>query len=367
MGKSKQYYFGIFLIVLLILLSIITCNDSGGSGDNDDTFSDDLPQAGNPDGNYPIPAEAQEEDTSNPDHVVGNGTPESCTADAFINAVAEGGIICFDCGNEPVTITLTEPAKIYNDTGPEIVIDGGSKVILSGGGTTRILYMNTCDKDQVWTTGHCNNQDHPRLTVQNLTFISGNSKSETDYDGGGAIYVRGGRFKIVNCRFFNNECTDTGPDVGGAVVRVFDQYNDLPVYVVNSTFGGGSDYGNSGSNGGGISSIDVSWTLINCWFSYNTAVGNGGNPPVSGTLGSGGAIYNDGNTMTLEILGTLIENNSVNTHGSAVFFVSNDHTGNIIIDQSVIRNNTGGSWYPHYPGISAHSDTPITVTNSIIE
>ena len=53
--------------------------------------------------------------------------------------------------------------------------------------------------------------------------------------------------------------------------------------------------------------------------------------------GSGGAIYNDGNTMTLTILGTLIEKNRVNAYGSALFFVTNDHTGDIRIDNSVIR------------------------------
>jgi len=57
----------------------------------------------------------------------------------------------------------------------------------------------------------------------------------------------------------------------------------------------------------------------------------------------------------------------VNTHGSGIFLVSNDHTGNIVIDGSIIRENVGGTWYPIYPGISMHDDTPITVTDSIIE
>ena len=128
-------------------------------------------------------------------------------------------------------------------------------------------------------------------------------------------------------------------------------------------------YGNFGSNGGGISSIGVSWTIINSLFSHNRAIGNGGNPRQSGTSGggSGGAIYNDGNTMTLTILGTLIENNKVNAYGSAIFFVTNDHSGDIRIDNSIIRNNMGGSWYPLYPGISMHGDTPCVVTNSTIE
>jgi len=37
--------------------------------------------------------------------------------------------------------------------------------------------------------------------------------------------------------------------------------------------------------------------------------------------------------------------------------VSNDHSGDIRIDRSVITNNVGGSWYPTYPQISNHDDT----------
>lgn len=354
-------------------------SDPGTSSDTDPGTSSDSettsgpvpegPPVGNPDGDCAIPEGAGLEDSSNPTSVVGDGSPESCTGDAFIAAVAQGGVITFDCGPDPVTISLDRPAKVFNDTTPSIVIDGGGLVTLSGTNSTRILYMNTCDPDQVWTTPMCNNQDHPRLTVQNLTFQHANSKGESEYDGGGAIWARGGRLKIVNSRFMNNVCADVGPDVGGAGVRVFDQYEDLPVYLVNSTFGGGEGYGNTCSNGGGISSIGVSWNIINSLFSHNNVIGNGGNPPQDGTPGggSGGAIYNDGNTMTLDICGTRIEHNEVTTHGSAIFFVTNNHTGDIRIDQSVITQNVGGSWYPTYPQISGHADTPIVVTDSVIE
>ncbi|WP_437738869.1 hypothetical protein [Sorangium sp. So ce1335] len=326
------------------------------------------PPAGNPDGRCAVPAEAQAVDTSSPTRVIGDGTPESCTSAAVVDAVAGGGIITFDCGPDPITITLEETAKIFNDTGPEIVIDGGGLVTLSGGGQRRILYMNTCDEAQVWTTPNCDNQDHPRLTIQNLTFIEGDSTDEDD-EGGGAVFAQGGRLKVVNSRFFNNACDPTGPDVGGAGIRAFMQYDGLPLYVVNSTFGGAEGYGNACANGGGISSIGVSWTVINSLFSHNRAIGNGGNPAMSGTPGggSGGAIYNDGNTMTLTLCGTRIERNEVNAHGSAIFFVSNDHSGDIVIDRSVITGNLGGSWYPTYPQISNHDDTPITVTDSTIE
>jgi len=327
------------------------------------------PPAGNPDGKSSIPVEAGLADVTNPDQIIGNGTPESCTCDAVVDAVAQGGKIVFDCGPDPVVITMDRSAKVFNDANPDIIIDGGGLVTLSGGGKTRILYMNTCDQDQAWTTSHCQNQDHPRLTIQNLTFTDGNSKSETEYDGGGAIWVRGGRLKIINCRFFNNVCADLGPDVGGGAIRVFSQFENLPVYIVNSTFGGAEGYGNIGANGGAISSIGVSWTIINSLFSHNKAIGNGGNPAHENTPGggSGGAIYNDGNTMTLTVHGTRIEQNEVNAHGSAIFFVTNDHSGNIKIHDSVIQNNIGGSWYPVYPAISMHSDTQIEVTNSVIE
>ncbi len=323
---------------------------------------------GNPYSHYPVPPEADLVDVSHPDQVVGNGTPESCTPEAFISAVAKGGVIVFKCGSNPTTITLDKAAKIFNDAKQDIVIDGGGLITLSGGGKTRILYMNTCDENQHWTTSHCQNQESPRLTVQNLTFVNGNSKNEKEYDGGGAIWVRGGRFKIVNCAFYNNVCADSGPDVGGAAVRVFSQYENKPVYVVNSRFGGANSFGNIGANGGGLSSIGVSWTVIRCLFSHNQAIGRGGNPAQSGTPGggSGGAIYNDGNTMTLSILGSLIEHNSVKAYGSAIFFVSNDHSGNIVIDSSIIRNNTGGSWYAK-PGISMHDDTRISITGSTLQ
>ncbi len=356
---------------LSIGLALVGCKGSGSSGPSGDEGAAILhggggPVAGVEETGCDVPQEAGLADVSVPDHVIGDGTPESCTSDATVAAIALGGVITFDCGPDPVVITLAETAKIFNDTGPDIVIDGGGKVTLSGNGERRILYMNTCDEAQHWTTPHCDNQDSPRLTVQNLTFVDGDASGEED--GGGAIFAQGGRLKIVNSRFFRNRCQRTGPDVGGGAVRAFQQFDGKPLYVVHSTFGGDADNGNEGSNGGALSSIGVSWTVIDSVLSYNRAVGNGGNPQDEGTPGggSGGAIYNDGNEMTLRLCGTRIEHNEVNAFGAAIFFVSNNHTGNIVIDKSTIADNTGGSWYPKYVGISNHDDTPIDVTQSTI-
>lgn len=68
------------------------------------------PPAGNPDGTCGVPADAGLADISNPKTVVGDGTPESCTGQAFIDAVADGGVITFDCGSEPHTIMLDDTA-----------------------------------------------------------------------------------------------------------------------------------------------------------------------------------------------------------------------------------------------------------------
>ncbi|MCA9521062.1 MAG: hypothetical protein KC609_08820, partial [Myxococcales bacterium] len=328
------------------------------------------PPAGNPDGKSPIPSDAAPENTSSPTRVIGNGTKESCTSKAVVDAVAKGGIITFNCGPDDVVITMTETAKIVNNTGPEIVLDGGGKVTLSGGGTVRILYMNTCDKAQVWTTPKCDNQDLPHLTVQNLTFIDGWAPGEDLLSGGGAIYVQGGRFKVVNSRFFNNKCSPGGTDVGGGAIRAFLQYNTLPVYIVNSTFGGGETLGNSCANGGALSSIGVSYTVINSLFSYNTAVGKGANAPSNGELGggNGGAIYNDGNTYTLTVLGSRFENNTANEGGGAIFYVSNDGSGHLVIrDSQLIHNPSLGFETNGYPGIFVKTNATPTIESSLLQ
>ena len=83
---------------LTLALFLTSCNkaDSINEFHNPLANPHEGPPAGNPNGNYPVPLEAAPENVSNPDHVIGNGTPESCTAEAFIEAVAQGGTIVFD-------------------------------------------------------------------------------------------------------------------------------------------------------------------------------------------------------------------------------------------------------------------------------
>jgi hypothetical protein len=281
--------------------------------------------------------------------VVGHGTPGSCTSQAVVQAVAAGGVIAFSCGPRPVTIVMTATAKVRN-TSAAVVLDGGGLVTLSGGGVRRILYMDTCDPAQTWTTSHCQDQATPALTVENITFADGNSTGQVyDGGGGGAIFDRGGQLKVIDARFVGNRCDSTGPDLGGAAIRALSQYQNRAVEVTGSTFTGGVC-----SNGGALSSIGVSWAVQDSVFTGNQAIGDGANPAQAGTPGggSGGAIYTDGDDYTVTIDGSVITGNSAREGGGAIFFVSDNKTGTLTIDQTKLSDNpNAGFQTAGYPGI----------------
>ena len=309
-----------------------------------------------------VPREARAVDTSRPDRWVGTGTPQSCTSRALVRAVARGGIIRFRCGPDPVRIELRRTANVVN-TSRRVVLDGRGLVTLSGGGQRRILYQNTCDKRQTWTTSHCDDQATPRLVVQNLTFAEGNATGATyDGGGGGAIFARGGRLKIVRSRFVGNRCDPTGPDLGGGAVRALSQHDDQPVSVAGSTFTDGVC-----SNGAALSSIGVSWSIYNSAFTDNRAIGRGANPERPGTPGggSGGAVYADGNDFRMLLAGTRMARNHAREGGGAVFFVSNDRSGVLEIRSSNLRNNPSDGFETD-PGIFFLGRDQIVV-DSVVE
>lgn len=293
--------------------------------------------------------------------VVGDGTPASCTSRAVVRAVAAGGVITFDCSPSPVTIEMARTAKVVN-TSAKVVLDGGGKVTLSGRGRHRILYMNTCDRAQVWTTSHCNDQAEPRLVVKRMRFVGGSSVGETtDGGGGGAIFVRGGRLKILDSQFAGNRCDRTGPDLGGAAVRVLDQHRDRPVVVRRSTFTGGRC-----SNGSALSSIGVSWRVVDSTFTDNRAIGRGANParPGSPGGGSGGAIYMDGDDIHLVVEGSTMTGNRAREGGGAIFFVSNDRSGTLTIRDSRLEGNPSDG-FETVPGIFFLGASR-TITGSVV-
>jgi hypothetical protein len=246
---------------------------------------------------------------------------------------------------------MRRTAGVVN-TSRRVVLDGRGLVTLSGGGKRRILYQNTCDPDQKWTTSHCNDQATPRLVVQNLTFADGDSTGATyDGGGGGAIFARGGRLKIVHSKFVRNRCDPTGPDLGGGAVRTLSQYHNQPVTIVRSTFTRGVC-----SNGAALSSIGVSWSVYNSVFTGNRAIGRGANPARPHTPGG---------DFHVLLAGTRMSRNHAREGGGAVFFVSNDRTGVLEIRSSTLRRNPSDGFETD-PGIFFLGREQI-VTDSVVK
>lgn len=370
-------------LVLLLAFPLTGCGGGGSGGDPVapplvvqtvpppalTPFPDSLPVAGSA-GTCAIPVQAQPVAVDQPTTVVGTGTPQSCTSAAVVQAVAQGGVITFNCGPDPVTITLAETAKVFNDR-PDVVLDGGGKVTLSGGGQRRILYQNTCDQNQVWTTSRCDLQTSPTLSLQRITLIDGQSTGQSygrdDVLGGGAVFVRGGQVRVVNARFFNHRTEADGPDLGGGALRLVGTQSAT---VVGSTFGGTLALGNRSSNGGAISTLGASLAVYNSAFSHNQTLGSGANPARSGTLGggNGGAIYQDGNAFDLTLCGVTLNDNVATEGGSAVFYVSNNRTGTMsITDSSLSAHPPGRFETTGLPGffVLAAPGQPV-VTNSTI-
>ncbi len=316
---------------------------------------------GNPDGHAAVPTAARAVNTARPNSVIGTGSPAGCTSAAVVRAVAKGGVITFNCGPNPVTIMMKATAKVVN-THHRTLIDGGGKVTLDGRGKVRILYMNTCDPKQVYTTSDCWEQKWPQLVVQNLTFKDAYSgvrqiKGRNTNYGGGAIFDEGGQLKVVNSGFFGNRCYRSGPDLGGAAIRALGMYTGRPVYITKDTFRSGRC-----SNGGALSSIDASWNVLDSVMTGNKTTGRGENPQATGTPGggSGGAIYTDGDNYNVTINGSLIRFNTAGGgEGGAVFFVVDAGHGKLTIEYSTLHHNPAGG-YDNAPGIFDDVDQKVT-------
>jgi Chlamydia polymorphic membrane protein (Chlamydia_PMP) repeat len=330
-------------------------------------YSSGALDVGNPNGHAYVPPAGRAANTSGPHHVIGAGTPASCTSAAVVRGVAEGGTITFHCGPKPVTITMTATAKVVN-TSHQVVLDGGGKVTLSGDGKIRILYMNTCDVKQKYITHDCWEQQWPQLVVQNLTFKDAYSavrQSKTSNYGGGAIFAEGGQLKVVNSAFLGNRCYQDGPDLGGAAIRAFGMYTGSLVYITHDTFSG-----NTCSNGAALSGLDASFDVTNSLLTANKAIGWGANPAHPGTPGggSGGAIYTDGDHYNLIIDGTVMRDNSAREGGGAIFFVVNARGGTLRIEYSTLDENPSGV-FQNAPGIFDHVDgrntAPVVVHSTI--
>ena len=303
----------------------------------------------------PLPVGTAPVDTSSATNVVGTGTAASCTFAALSAAVTKGGVIKFNCGAAPVTIPVT--ATLVVSRTADTTIDGGHVVTLDGQGAVQILRMNGID----WMTNNA------RLTLQNLTVVNGKTTptaviptapapcSQGYNDGeGGAVYIRDGNLTVIDSVFMHNRGAPRGPDTGGGAI-----------YITGSKYGalivGGVFTDNAAANAGAVGALFATLNIYNSVFKNNRATGDGANSDDAtmcpnnmnngqhevGSGGNGGAIYQDGGAATNVLLcGIDVETNAAGTgaFGGGVFMTSNDFSGTITVQDSVITGNTGGSW-----------------------
>lgn len=284
------------------------CGGSPGGGGDDAPTDGGVGDVGVPEARCDAPALA---DVSSPTAVVG----APCTEAALRAAADAGGTIVFDCGPAPVTITVTQPIVFARET----IVDGGGLVTLSGGGTSRIFYL---DSDY--------NTPTPRLVVQRLTFRDGQGPAggEDTAQGGGAIYRDGGSLTVIDSAFDGNRAPSPGQDIAGGAIYGFGGGETV---IVGSTF-----TNNAASDGGAVGSLNGDLTIINSTLVGNAATGTGGNP---GNGGAGGAIYMDGRDEVTTLCGVTIANNTAGAIGGGVFRVSNDDSGSFAMDRSTVDGN----------------------------
>jgi len=285
--------------------------------------------------------------------IVGTGTPGSCTEAKLYAAVKTGGNIKFNCGPNPITITITKTLRTCNThnckpawqggkTLTVMTLDGGGKVTLSGADKVGIYYANSCEESFGWITARCDTQSYLHVTFKNLIFTKGNAtKGVPDKasvgggGGGGAIAMRGNRLTVVNSTFTSNRCIKAHSDAGGGAIRVVGMTKTASIY--DSTF-----KSNKCASGGAISSLNAPLLIKGSTLTSNTATGTGAS---SGKGGNGGGVYFDGGSQKVTISNSTIRTNKCSEGGSGVFYVSNNRGGTLAISSSTITGNTGEKFW----------------------
>jgi predicted outer membrane repeat protein len=214
--------------------------------------------------------------------IVGNGTAASCTAAALQNRLSSGGTVTFNCGSQPVTLTLTSPLIVENDS----VIDGGNVVSLSGGKTSRLLInraslslknltLRDAYSNDAYGGAAVVNDYRANLTVSNSKFIANVARiSPASGDaGGGAIALHGGTLQIDSTQFLSNVALNGG---GGAIHSVLGNIAVKNSFFRNNHAGepgyAGAIY-SDGTLEGAVNGFSI---LRNNRFVENSGAGQGG-------------------------------------------------------------------------------------------
>jgi hypothetical protein len=112
-----------------------------------------------------------------------------------------------------------------------------------------------------------------------------------------------------------------------------------------------------------------SWTLRNSRLIGNRATGMGANPARAGSPGggSGGAIYNDGNRMSLSIGGSVFERNHANEGGGRSSLSATTAADTMAIRHSTVERNRNDRFQTAgLPGIFFLGSRRPTIAESVL-
>ena len=240
-------------------------------------------------------------------NVINVTTPEEFQ-DALTVAESNGqdDVINVAAGTYNITSTLTYSTN-NGDNGHKLTIQGAGadKTVLDGGGSVRILYINT-DAD------HNGGDAGGDVTIKGIAFENG----YYGYDWGGGVYVHGSSINITikQCAFSENSA-----DYGGGVCAFSDSGT---VAITNNTFSGNSANGHCG--GVHAHSYSGTVTITNNTFSENSANNYGG----------GVYVYLVYDSAILNVYNNILFNNTAND-----LYVNSDGDGNYIGSTVNLYNN----------------------------
>jgi predicted outer membrane repeat protein len=248
--------------------------------------------------------------------IVGTGTAASCNDATLTAALAGGGVVTFNCGAAPVTITILSSKFISASTS----IDGGKLVTLSGGGTQHILYVSAAVYLGLLNLSITNarngfnaGQAISTAATSTLQMTNVNLSANGAAGGGGSALSTEGTTVIENSTFSSNFESAIGVGEG-------------TLSVINSTF---VDNHNDVYDGAAIRVISGTLIVSGSTFSNNSVA--------TGSFG-GGAIYTGGSAT---ITNSTFTGNSHPTHEGGAIFSMND--GSVTLRNVTISGNTAGA------------------------
>jgi hypothetical protein len=283
---------------------------------------------------------------------VGDNAADPTTLRGAIAAAAAGDTINFAPGLAGQTITLTA-ANGPLDLTKNVTIQGpgGGQVLLSGNNATQVLKVEanvtaTINNVTVENGLAANDIGGGIKNLGNLTLNNDEVKNNKTTFSTALLGVTGGG--IVNgagASLVLNDCTVDGNTADGTTVASSGEGGGLAntgtATITNSTFfnnqilGGGA---NAVADGGGLWN-EGTLTLINATVNGNTATATG-----AGSTNEGGGIFNqDGGGVSLNLLNTIVANNTL---GAATTATGPDVFGTLSKAQaSLFGTATTGNGY----------------------